>query len=199
MLHVLPDPGSDLTPPLRSFHMVAAIVLFDVRRDSSLRTQDKDIHSTSATSRANAEDCTPSDDSMEAFSTHPSESQNSLKSSLRSRSTSRERNNPRQAPDGDNQNTFQRSAEIMCKSLRIDGVAFVDLAVDTFGGLIPVEANTEESSMASETSQEEVSRSECKPCSSLGCAESVTSGPVVPEVHKPAKMLAEVFIRRLVK
>lgn len=144
-----------------------------------------------------AEDNVPSDDSLETSSQYPSETQSLQESHIPSRSNSKDRRKPFPHPETDTQSTYQRAAEIMCKSLRIDGVAFVDLAVDAFGGLIPAENSTEESSMTSEMSQEGTPKVELKPCNILGCAESLKNGSADAAARKPAKMLTEAFVRRL--
>lgn len=105
------------------------------------------------------------------------------------------------APVGSEQSTYQRASEIMCQSLRIDGVAFLDMSVDTFGGLVPsTDSTTDDSSVNSESTQDDAHSKDAKPCSILGCSEAVARGPVVGnEAHqrKPAKMLTETFMRRL--
>jgi signal transduction histidine kinase/CheY-like chemotaxis protein len=104
-------------------------------------------------------------------------------------------------PALDDRSTYQRAAEIMCQSLRIDGVAFLDMTVGTFGGLVQsADTTTEDSSMNSDSGQEHAIPNPVKAraCSVLGCAETVVDDHVVdPSAHQPAKMLTESFVRRL--
>jgi hypothetical protein len=99
--------------------------------------------------------------------------------------------------DGD-QHTYQRAAEIMCQSLSIDGVCLLDLSVNVFGGLIkPNEDHTSESSMTSESASEDHVGKETRPCCVLGCAENVSDSLNKAKPDRPAKVLTETFIRRL--
>jgi signal transduction histidine kinase/CheY-like chemotaxis protein len=100
---------------------------------------------------------------------------------------------------GGDQSTYQRAAEIMCQSLRIDGVAFLDMSIGTFGGLIQsTDTTTEESSVNSESGQDHARADITRACTVLGCAEVVVNGEIArPQVHQPAKMLTESFVRRL--
>lgn len=149
-------------------------------------------------SGSQAEGCTPSDDSMETSSQHSFQSQSFMDPHIPNRSKSKDRRSSVRSVETNSQNTYQRATEILCTSLRVDGVAFVDLAVDTFGGLIPAEGSTEESSLTSEQSQEGKPAADMKACNILGCAESLTNGPADPAARKPAKMLTEAFVRRLI-
>lgn len=89
----------------------------------------------------------------------------------------------------------------MCQSLRIDGVAFLDMSVGTFGGLVQSnDTTTEYSSMNSDSGQDGDHAETNKAYSVLGCAEVVTDGKVGgPQVDQPAKMLTESFVRKLLK
>jgi len=100
--------------------------------------------------------------------------------------------------DLDDQHTYQRAAEIMCRSLSMDGVCLLDLSVNIFGGLIePNEDHASESSMTSGSASEDPVAKETRPCSVLGCAENVSSHPSKAKPDQPAKVLTETFIRRL--
>ena len=60
----------------------------------------------------------------------------------------------RLGPDGSDRTTYQSAAEIMCQSLCIDEVAFLDMSVGTFAGLVQSpESTTEDSSMNSDFAQ----------------------------------------------
>lgn len=95
--------------------------------------------------------------------------------------------------------TYQRAAEIMCQSLRIDGVAFLDMSVGTFGGLVQnPDTTTEDSSMNSDSGQDCVTPDKNRACTVLGCAETVANDELVePSDHQPAKLLTESFVRKL--
>ena len=95
--------------------------------------------------------------------------------------------------------TYQRASEIMCQSLRIDGVAFLDMAVGTFGGLVQSsDTTTEDSSMNSDSTQDHANPDKTKACSVLGCAETVANGEVAqPPGHQSAKLLTNSFVRKL--
>jgi signal transduction histidine kinase/CheY-like chemotaxis protein len=108
---------------------------------------------------------------------------------------------PRRESIDNDQSTYQRAAGIMCQSLSIDGVAFLDMAVSTFGGLIPkTDTTTDDSSVNSESAQESNSARPIKPCKVLGCAEALVDGKAAStriEETQPAKSLTDNFIRRL--
>lgn len=100
---------------------------------------------------------------------------------------------------GTDQSTYQRAAEIMCQSLRIDGVAFLDMSIDTFGGLVPTtDTTTEESSVNSSSGQDNALVDTTKACTVLGCAELVKNGEQLrAHVDQPAKMLTESSLRKI--
>lgn len=105
----------------------------------------------------------------------------------------------RPEPAGSDRSTFQRAAEIMCQSLRIDGVAFLDMSVGTFGGLVQNgNTTTEDSSMNSDSTQDDANPDKTKACSVLGCAETVTNGEAVrPQGYQSTKLLTDPFVRKL--
>jgi signal transduction histidine kinase/CheY-like chemotaxis protein len=100
---------------------------------------------------------------------------------------------------GSDRSTFQRAAEIMCQSLRIDGVAFLDMSVGTFGGLVQgSDSTTEDSSMTSDSTQDYANPDKIKACNVLGCAETVANGEAVrPHSYWSAKLLTGSFVRKL--
>jgi signal transduction histidine kinase/CheY-like chemotaxis protein len=102
-------------------------------------------------------------------------------------------------PSSSNQSTYQRASEIMCQSLRIDGVAFLDMSVGTFAGLVQsIDTTTEDSSMNSDSAQDYANPDEAKACNVLGCAETVADGEVAgPDAPQPVKLLTESFVRKL--
>jgi signal transduction histidine kinase/CheY-like chemotaxis protein len=99
------------------------------------------------------------------------------------------------------QSTYQRAAGIMCRSLNIDGVAFLDMQISTFGGLVQAnDTTTEDSSVNSESAQESTGARPIQPCKVFGCAEALVDGKAVSTSLggiQPAKSLTESFIRRL--
>jgi signal transduction histidine kinase/CheY-like chemotaxis protein len=98
----------------------------------------------------------------------------------------------------ENQHTYQRAAEIMCRSLGIDGVCLLDLSVNVFGGLIkPNEDHASESSMTSGSASEDPIGKETTPCLVLGCAENLSASSNKANPDQPAKVLTETLIRRL--
>ncbi|GAB7333770.1 hypothetical protein MBLNU13_g05294t1 [Cladosporium sp. NU13] len=107
--------------------------------------------------------------------------------------------NPMTNSTSSDRSTFQRAAEIMCRSLRVDGVALLDMSVGTFGGLVQgTDTTTEDSSMNSDSGQDRVTPDKNRACSVLGCAETVTNDELVePNDHQPVKLLTESFVRRL--
>jgi signal transduction histidine kinase/CheY-like chemotaxis protein len=108
-----------------------------------------------------------------------------------------------------NISAFQRASEIMCNSLSMDGVAFLDASVGTFGGLSEdVEAfgDTEststcgESKWVVETPNEDSSshgQNAPNPCNVLGCAMSSRDIETSDYETWPARKLTERFLRRL--
>ena len=100
---------------------------------------------------------------------------------------------------GTDKSTYQRAAEIMCQSLRIDGVAFLDMSVGTFGGLVlSTDITTEDSSVNSESGPGNGHADKVGACTVLGCAEVVKDGETGGKQNQhPAKMLTESFVRRL--
>jgi hypothetical protein len=73
---------------------------------------------------------------------------------------------------------YQRAAEIMCDSLSVDGVAFLDASVRTFGGLAEAVDNTESTDFSNDS--ESVS------------AGSRSASPTTDENNKPCRVLASV-------
>lgn len=128
----------------------------------------------------------------------------------RSRPTSRQsfKSRPpmfRKSTTGTRDDAYQRAAEIMCRSLCIDGVAFLDAAVESFGGLAE---NTETSTGAdSEDSSHSLSdfgprddhHSDTKACKIRGCAQTVRTIEIPQEPAQPAKTLTQSFIRGLMR
>jgi hypothetical protein len=104
---------------------------------------------------------------------------------------------------------YQRASEIMCESLSVDGVAFADASVHTFGGL----AETVDSAGATDIStcdESETWSTKSRPDSPnsytkgkvsqvLGSSESLQDEP--PEVTdgQPAMKLTESFLRQLLR
>jgi len=73
---------------------------------------------------------------------------------------------------------YQRAAEIMCGSLSVDGVAFLDASVRTFGGLAEAVDNTESTDFSND--------------SESASARSRSSSPTNNENNKPCQILASV-------
>ena len=73
---------------------------------------------------------------------------------------------------------YQRAAEIMCTSLSVDGIAFLDASVRTFGGLAEAVDNTESTDFSNE--------------SDSASARSRSSSPTNDENDKPCRILASV-------
>ncbi|GAB7336561.1 hypothetical protein MBLNU13_g09831t2 [Cladosporium sp. NU13] len=99
---------------------------------------------------------------------------------------------------------FQRAAEILCRSLRIDGAAFLDTSVRSFGGL----AETTETSTGGsddsapeniESATEELNVEDTKACKVLGCAQIVRRGGAEREFCQQPRKLTESFIRHLMR
>ena len=132
-------------------------------------------------------------------------SQQSNRASRHSRHTSRETTgtagNPpksqatqRSDQAGSDRSTYQRAAEIMCQSLRIDGAAFLDMSIGTFAGLV----QTAETTTESDSGPDSFSPDKNRACSVLGCAESVATGEDVRlRDRQSAKLLTESFVRKL--
>ncbi|CAN9295914.1 unnamed protein product [Alternaria alternata] len=106
--------------------------------------------------------------------------------------------------------TYQRAAEILCQSLNIDGVAFLDTSVRVFGGLSndqnaeSVEGSTAESGDSTGTFSHSESAAEprvkrARVCQVLGCAQTVRNDMLEMNHPKnlPPKKLTEVFLRKL--
>ncbi|GAB7334778.1 hypothetical protein MBLNU13_g06700t2 [Cladosporium sp. NU13] len=104
---------------------------------------------------------------------------------------------------------YQRASEIMCESLSVDGVAFADASVHTFGGL----AETVDSAGATDAStcdESETSSIKSRPDSPtfyikgkvsqvLGCAESVQDESAEVTGGQPATRLTDSFLRQLLR
>jgi signal transduction histidine kinase/CheY-like chemotaxis protein len=118
---------------------------------------------------------------------------------------------PRQRTDANNLNSqYQRAAEILCQSLDIDGVAFLDASVRVFGGLSETK-NTEfnaGSTADSDDSEESLSLSDsvaeprvkhAKVCEVLGCAQTLPNDMTETNQPKdqPLIKLTESFVRSL--
>lgn len=71
---------------------------------------------------------------------------------------------------------YQRAAEIMCDSLSVDGVAFLDASVRTFGGLAEAVDNTELTDFSNDSES----------------ASSRSASPTTDENNKPCQLLASV-------
>jgi hypothetical protein len=111
---------------------------------------------------------------------------------------------------------YQRASEIMCDSLSVDGVAFADASVRTFGGL----AETVDSVGATDVSTSDESETgsmtgsiksiKSRPqtpslytkgsvCQLLGCAESLRDEPAEATDGQPATKLTDSFLRQLLR
>jgi len=104
---------------------------------------------------------------------------------------------------------YQRASEIMCESLSVDGVAFADASVHTFGGL----AETVDSAGATDVStcdESETLSIKSRPDSPtfyvkgkvsqvLGCAESVQDESAEVTAGQPATRLTDSFLRQLLR
>ena len=77
---------------------------------------------------------------------------------------------------------YQRAAEIMCDSLSVDGVAFLDASVRTFGGLAEAVDNTESTDFSND--------------SESASARSRSASPTSDENNKPCRVLASVGTTR---
>lgn len=104
-------------------------------------------------------------------------------------------------------NAYQRAAEILCQSLRVDGVAFLDASVSTFGGLVESteggsSSDSDDTTIQTDSMLDGASANDARPCKVLGCAQTVQNDPGYPagtRPHKPAKKLTETFIRNLMR
>jgi hypothetical protein len=107
---------------------------------------------------------------------------------------------------------YQKASEIMCDSLSVDGVAFADASVHTFGGL----AETVDSAGATDISTCDESETgslksiksrpttpslytKGKVCHLLGCAESLRNEPAEATDAQPATKLTDSFLRQLLR
>jgi signal transduction histidine kinase/CheY-like chemotaxis protein/GAF domain-containing protein len=118
----------------------------------------------------------------------------------------------RQEHSNDPNDTYQRAAEILCQSLDIDGVAFLDASVRVFGGLSESQnAESNEGSTAdSDDSACVLSQSDSAAkspatisnvCPVLGCAQSFGNDTMDTShtTNLPPKKLTESFLRRLMR
>lgn len=106
---------------------------------------------------------------------------------------------------------YQQASEIMCASLSMDGVAFLDASVGTFGGLTEDVENADdtETTWTCSESEWDVDSSDADspssvqttttPCNVLGCAMSLPNGKTTDLEAKPAKKLTETFLRALLR
>jgi signal transduction histidine kinase/CheY-like chemotaxis protein/GAF domain-containing protein len=118
---------------------------------------------------------------------------------------------PRQQEDAkSSKSTYQRAAKILCQSLDIDGVAFLDASVQIFGGLSETQnAESTEGSADSDGSAGESTLPDSaadsqlentKVCEVLGCAQ--TSPSAMEKNHskdQPLVKLTESFLRGLMR
>lgn len=102
---------------------------------------------------------------------------------------------------------YQRAAEIMCDSLSVDGVAFLDSSVHTFGGLAETidsadsgdVSTCDDSESARSRSVSPTSETKSSSCEILGCAENLADGAVGVMQELPLQSLTESFLRRLLR
>ena len=109
---------------------------------------------------------------------------------------------------------YQRAAEILCGCLGVDGVAFLDASVGTFGGLTESEGTETSESSTDEgeqsaaaatqvylTNDNQDSSRDMKICSILGCAQSIRSKPDSDDTKEtqPTRKLTEAFLRALLR
>jgi signal transduction histidine kinase/CheY-like chemotaxis protein len=100
---------------------------------------------------------------------------------------------------------YQRAAETLCRSLKIDGVAFLDASVGVFGGLTEAsEASSIHDSEGSESTHFSADAQDQghqakhrKLCSVLGCAQTLRSDEDAPKL--PAKKITESLLRSLLR
>ncbi|KAG9197266.1 hypothetical protein G6514_001905 [Epicoccum nigrum] len=123
--------------------------------------------------------------------------------------TARPPTHPRDNVD-DPSSTYQRAAEFLRHSLDIDGVAFLDASVHTFGGLseAPDAESNEGSTAGSDDSTGTLSQSDSsieqlangqKVCKVLGCAQRLQTdtAKTKPQGNYPPQKLTESFLRKL--
>lgn len=95
---------------------------------------------------------------------------------------------------------YQRAAKIMCQSLSVDGVAFLDASVRTFGGLAEAVDNTEstdfsnDSESAGSRSASPTNDENNKPCRVLASVGTTQDGKELS-----AKNMDESFLRQLLR
>ena len=104
---------------------------------------------------------------------------------------------------------YQRASEIMCESLSVDGVAFADASVHTFGGLaeavdsagVTDVSTCDESETASIKSRPETPSfyTKGKVSQVLGCAELLRNESVEVTDGQPATKLTDSFLRQLLR
>jgi signal transduction histidine kinase/AmiR/NasT family two-component response regulator len=110
-----------------------------------------------------------------------------------------------------NLSAYQRAAEVMCDSLSMDGVAFLDASVGTFGGLSE-DAETVDGTDALRTCSDSewdaaipgldspsITQKMPSPCTVLGCAMSVRDGENVKSEIQPSKKMTETFLRTILR
>lgn len=117
---------------------------------------------------------------------------------------------PRQNTDSlmDVQSTYQRASDIMRASLSVDGVAFLDASVGTFGGLADAidptettEASTYEDSEStpSQSRPHDPSRAGGASCRLLGWSESARHSECCASGQEQSKKVPESFLRSLLR
>ncbi|KAJ4379401.1 hypothetical protein N0V86_005446 [Didymella sp. IMI 355093] len=117
---------------------------------------------------------------------------------------------PRKSEDtNDPKRTYQRAAEILCQSLDIDGVAFLDTSVQTFGGLSEaqyaeggtVDSDDSAGGLSLSDSATESQAKFAKVCEVLGCAQTLPNDPMEPNhpQSQPTVKLTESFLRTLMR
>lgn len=102
---------------------------------------------------------------------------------------------------------YKRAAEILCKSLRVDGVAFLDASVRTFGGLVEstetgTSTDTDDSTTHVDLITDDASASNTSACKVLGCAQTVENELRTATETSPGNphiRLTESFIRGLMR
>lgn len=110
----------------------------------------------------------------------------------------------RRATKDKTRSAYQRAAEILCQSMRLDGVAFLDASVSTFGGLYETtETSTgaesdDSTSLPSDSTPHGAHKTDTKACKVLGCAQANNRAPAA-DSSQPAMKLTEYFIRRLMR
>jgi signal transduction histidine kinase/CheY-like chemotaxis protein len=102
---------------------------------------------------------------------------------------------------------YQRAAETLCRSLRIDGVAFLDASVGVFGGLAETSESAEGSSahesdssastqVSADSQKQGIHAKHGQVCSVLGCAQT-TRDEDAPQ--PPTKKITESLLRSLLR